>query len=153
MNTPGRTVIIVVPAPDAPVRPWPMETWLTERGATTEELGANGVLVFKLPVGARVEPPPPLHPSLKEAVEGLRRLEYRGYDSAGIVVVERAGELKRSRTVGRVDVLADVLANRPLNGLAGLGRTFPHRLHARASQPFRLTYPRGDAKTGYAGGQ
>jgi len=52
-------------------------------------------------------------------LDGLRRLEYRGYDSAGIAVVERAGKLKRSRTIGRVDALADVLANRPLRGWAG----------------------------------
>jgi len=56
-------------------------------------------------------------------LDGLRRLEYRGYDSAGIAVVERAGKLKRSRTIGRVDALADVLVNRPLCGTAGLGHT------------------------------
>jgi len=56
-------------------------------------------------------------------LDGLRRLEYRGYDSAGIAVVERAGKLKRSRTIGRVDALADVLVNRPLRGTAGLGHT------------------------------
>ena len=56
-------------------------------------------------------------------LDGLRRLEYRGYDSAGIAVVEHAGKLKRSRTVGRVDALEDVLASRPLRGRAGLGHT------------------------------
>ncbi|MCS5606785.1 MAG: glutamine--fructose-6-phosphate aminotransferase, partial [Alphaproteobacteria bacterium] len=56
-------------------------------------------------------------------LDGLHRLEYRGYDSAGIAVVEGAGKLMRSRTIGRVDALADVLANRPLRGRVGLGHT------------------------------
>ena len=56
-------------------------------------------------------------------LDGLRRLEYRGYDSAGIAVVENEGKLKRSRTIGRVDALADVLANSPLRGTVGLGHT------------------------------
>ena len=35
-------------------------------------------------------------------MEGLRRLEYRGYDSAGIAVLQRTGQLQRLRTVGKV---------------------------------------------------
>jgi len=58
---PGRTTIIVAPGSDAPARPWPMETWLTAHGATTKEPKAGGTLLFTLPVGLRVEPPPPLH--------------------------------------------------------------------------------------------
>ena len=59
-------------------------------------------------------------------LDGLRRLEYRGYDSAGIAVVEHAGKLGRSRTIGRVNALADVLADRPLLGRAGLGLSLIH---------------------------
>ena len=35
-------------------------------------------------------------------LEGLRRLEYRGYDSAGVVVINDDGALERARTVGKV---------------------------------------------------
>ena len=56
-------------------------------------------------------------------VDGLRRLEYRGYDSAGVVVVEDQGSLRRSRTVGRVKALEEALADYPLSGRAGLGHT------------------------------
>ena len=56
-------------------------------------------------------------------VNGLRRLEYRGYDSAGIVVVEENGQLRRSRAVGRVEALETVLAHHPLRGTVGLAHT------------------------------
>ena len=56
-------------------------------------------------------------------VNGLRRLEYRGYDSAGLAVVEDGGGLKRSRAVGRVQALEKVLAERPLSGKVGLAHT------------------------------
>ena len=47
-------------------------------------------------------------------VEGLRRLEYRGYDSAGVAVVDANGKLGLSRTVGKVAELeAKLASNRP----------------------------------------
>ena len=55
-------------------------------------------------------------------LEGLRRLEYRGYDSAGVVVLGPAG-LERVRTVGKVEVLARVLERTPLTGSLGLAHT------------------------------
>src|SRR5229473_3777313 len=42
-------------------------------------------------------------------MEGLRRLEYRGYDSAGIAVVDDSHHLARLRTVGKVQALQDAL--------------------------------------------
>ena len=42
-------------------------------------------------------------------MEGLRRLEYRGYDSAGIAVLNGAGHLARLRTVGKVRMLQEAL--------------------------------------------
>src|SRR3954447_13952391 len=42
-------------------------------------------------------------------VEGLKRLEYRGYDSAGVAVIDDAGRLHVRRTVGRISVLEDSL--------------------------------------------
>src|SRR5690606_529337 len=56
-------------------------------------------------------------------LQGLRRLEYRGYDSAGVVCVDPAGNLSSMKTAGRVDLLASKLAESPLAGAAGLGHT------------------------------
>ncbi len=46
-------------------------------------------------------------------IEGLRRLEYRGYDSAGIAVVDDEGALRRARAVGKVAELATRLEASP----------------------------------------
>ena len=56
-------------------------------------------------------------------LEGLRRLEYRGYDSAGIATIPRRGQLESSRTVGRIEKLSEQLAARPLSGNVGIGHT------------------------------
>jgi glutamine---fructose-6-phosphate transaminase (isomerizing) len=55
-------------------------------------------------------------------VEGLRRLEYRGYDSAGIAVV-RTGELTRRRAAGKLGNLEESLKQEPLTGEYGVGHT------------------------------
>ncbi|HEV7502030.1 MAG TPA: class II glutamine amidotransferase, partial [Vicinamibacteria bacterium] len=55
-------------------------------------------------------------------VEGLRRLEYRGYDSAGVAVV-RDGTLHRRRSVGKLCNLEDNLRAEPLTGAFGIGHT------------------------------
>jgi len=55
-------------------------------------------------------------------VEGLRRLEYRGYDSAGIAVVAD-GALQRRRSVGKLQNLEESLAAAPLHGAFGVGHT------------------------------
>jgi glucosamine--fructose-6-phosphate aminotransferase (isomerizing) len=57
-------------------------------------------------------------------LEGLRRLEYRGYDSAGIVTLDsRDDRLHRVRTVGKVQALADRLRQEPVRGPLGLAHT------------------------------
>ncbi|SEH67995.1 glucosamine--fructose-6-phosphate aminotransferase (isomerizing) [Rheinheimera pacifica] len=56
-------------------------------------------------------------------VEGLRRLEYRGYDSAGVAVVSSAGELTRLRRLGKVKELADAVAAAPVTGGTGIAHT------------------------------
>src|SRR5438552_10398555 len=56
-------------------------------------------------------------------IEGLRRLEYRGYDSAGIAVVNREGEMQVRRASGKLRNLEDVLARNPIEGDYGLGHT------------------------------
>lgn len=56
-------------------------------------------------------------------VEGLKRLEYRGYDSAGVAVIRENGSLGMSRTVGKVAGLEDKLAKTPLEGMIGVAHT------------------------------
>ncbi len=56
-------------------------------------------------------------------LEGLRRLEYRGYDSAGIAVVGEEGELERVRALGKVEVLAQAVAAQGLHGNTGIAHT------------------------------
>ena len=55
-------------------------------------------------------------------LEGLRRLEYRGYDSAGIAVLDEAGRISRVRTPGKVARLAESMADR-LHGKLGIAHT------------------------------
>jgi len=54
---------------------------------------------------------------------GLRRLEYRGYDSAGIAVVTDEGRLDLRKVVGKLDVMAETLESQPLIGSLGIGHT------------------------------
>jgi glucosamine--fructose-6-phosphate aminotransferase (isomerizing) len=56
-------------------------------------------------------------------MEGLRRLEYRGYDSAGIAVLNGSEHLTRLRTVGKVRMLDEALANNPTSGKIGIAHT------------------------------
>ena len=56
-------------------------------------------------------------------IEGLRRLEYRGYDSAGVAVLNGSGTVKRLRTVGKVRKLQDALAADPTHGGLGIAHT------------------------------
>jgi glucosamine--fructose-6-phosphate aminotransferase (isomerizing) len=56
-------------------------------------------------------------------MEGLRRLEYRGYDSAGIAVLNGTARLKRLRTVGKVKVLQDAIEADPTHGKVGIAHT------------------------------
>jgi glucosamine--fructose-6-phosphate aminotransferase (isomerizing) len=73
-------------------------------------------------------------------IEGLRRLEYRGYDSAGLAILNGAGQdarmpgaqgsarpatghLRRLRTVGKVRMLQDALSESPVEGHLGIAHT------------------------------
>jgi len=55
-------------------------------------------------------------------IDGLKRLEYRGYDSSGIAVLEN-GTLKRSRAEGKIKSLEAKLNGEPLNGTIGIAHT------------------------------
>src|SRR5437660_391919 len=56
-------------------------------------------------------------------MEGLRRLEYRGYDSAGLAVLNGSKHLTRLRTVGKVHMLDEALAQTPTAGHVGIAHT------------------------------
>ncbi|HVX99060.1 MAG TPA: glutamine--fructose-6-phosphate aminotransferase, partial [Pseudorhodoplanes sp.] len=55
-------------------------------------------------------------------VEALKRLEYRGYDSAGIATLVD-GKIERRRAEGKLARLADLVQNRPIGGKIGIGHT------------------------------
>jgi glucosamine--fructose-6-phosphate aminotransferase (isomerizing) len=56
-------------------------------------------------------------------LEGLKRLEYRGYDSAGLAVLSAESGMRRLRTLGKVSKLVDACAVQPLDGTLGIAHT------------------------------
>ena len=62
-------------------------------------------------------------PALDVVLEGLRRLEYRGYDSAGVAVLDDAGVLRVERKAGKLANLEKMLDEEPLAGTLGIGHT------------------------------
>lgn len=82
-------------------------------------------------------------------VEGLRRLEYRGYDSAGVAVLTGEAELERVRRAGKVQELADAIAEQQTSGKLGIahtrwathGRPVEHNAHPHvSSERFALVH-------------
>lgn len=56
-------------------------------------------------------------------LEGLTRLEYRGYDSAGIAIISKENELQVCRRVGKVSELREALKQNPMHGKIGISHT------------------------------
>ena len=56
-------------------------------------------------------------------MEGLKRLEYRGYDSAGIAIQDANGNMQRIRSVGKVASLQERLLEEPIVGELGIAHT------------------------------
>jgi glutamine---fructose-6-phosphate transaminase (isomerizing) len=60
--------------------------------------------------------------ALPVLLEGMRKLEYRGYDSAGVAVIDD-GRIDVARKAGKIDRLVDALDDQPLEGTTGIGHT------------------------------
>lgn len=56
-------------------------------------------------------------------LEGLKRLEYRGYDSAGLAVLNADGDIETIRRTGKVQALRDAVGDSPLDGTTGIAHT------------------------------
>jgi glutamine---fructose-6-phosphate transaminase (isomerizing) len=56
-------------------------------------------------------------------LEGLRRLEYRGYDSAGMAIIDPNGQIQNRKRVGKVEILSEELTESPLLGRVGIAHT------------------------------
>ena len=56
-------------------------------------------------------------------IKGLRRLEYRGYDSAGVALVNDDGELNVYKTKGKVDDLVNYCSDKNVSGVVGIAHT------------------------------
>lgn len=56
-------------------------------------------------------------------LEGLKRLEYRGYDSAGVAVIDNEQQLHSTRRTGKVQALTDAMQQQPMDGTIGIAHT------------------------------
>src|SRR5690606_28289613 len=81
-------------------------------------------------------------------LEGLRRLEYRGYDSAGVAVMSATEQIQRVRAAGKVAELEEALKNAPATGTLGIahtrwathGKPAEHNAHPHVSDKLAIVH-------------
>jgi glucosamine--fructose-6-phosphate aminotransferase (isomerizing) len=89
--------------------------WLRSRREGVDQQGADEAMCGIVGILGK-------NPVALDVVEALRRLEYRGYDSAGVATLED-GQLTRRRAEGKLRNLEAKLSKEPLSGLIGIGHT------------------------------
>ena len=95
-------------------------------------------------------------------LNGLKRLEYRGYDSAGIATLDDNNNPHIARSVGKIAELENVLLAKPHDGHLGIGHTrwathggvtvanaHPHHVPSRISSPMSIPSPFPRVRTGW----
>ena len=117
-------------------RRWILWSCFWASGGNGEAKGMCGIVGY---IGGR--------PATEILIDGLERLSYRGYDSAGIAVMEENGQMAIRKTSGKLERLKERLEAQPVNGFAGIGHT---RWATHGEPTEQNAHPHTDAQGGIA---